>query len=312
MRVWLQHVSPQPRAHCQPRARWLLRCVVAALASVALASHVRAADDKRIVEKEVAYAERASGSLLADLYVPTAPGAYPGVLLVHGGSWKSGNKDQLKFVAERLSHNGFTVMAINYRLAPDHKFPAQIEDCKSAVLWMRRNAERLKLNPQWIAGWGYSAGAHLVSLLGATDTSAGFEGPDVGSDGVSTRIQLVIAGGTPCDLRPFPPEETMLVDFLGATAGEDPKVYERCSPIVYVTKDDPPMFLYHGDADELVPLENAAAMEKALRQAGVETQLYILPKSKHIGAAIDMRGQIEGLNFLKAHAPLATATGGGK
>ncbi len=271
-----------------------------------------AADAKREIVKDVEYAQRPSGPLLADLYVPAGEGAFPGVLLVHGGSWKSGNKDQLKFIAERLSHNGFAVMAINYRLAPDHKFPAQIEDCKSAVLWMRRNAQRLKLNSNWIAGWGYSAGAHLVSLLGTTDSSAGFEGPDCGTDGVSTRIQLVIAGGTPCDLRPFPPEETMLVDFLGATSGQDPKAYERCSPIVYVTEDDPPMFLYHGDADELVPLENASAMEKALQEAGVEVQLYILPKSKHIGAAIDMRGQIEGLGFLKAHVPGVAAASGGK
>lgn len=291
--------------------RWVAMATVSLSLSAVAAIPLLAADAKREVTKDVSYAQRPSGELLADLYVPTEDGAYPGVLLVHGGAWRSGNKDQLKFVAERLSHNGFTVMAINYRLAPDHKFPAQIEDCKSAVLWMRRNAARLKLNPNWIAGWGYSAGAHLVSLLGTTDTSAGFEGPDAGSDGVSTRIQLVIAGGTPCDLRPFPPEETMLVDFLGATAGEDPKAYERCSPIVYVTKDDPPMFLYHGDADELVPLENAAAMEKTLKETGVEAQLFILPKSKHIGAAIDLRGQIEGLNFLKAHLP-TTATGGGK
>lgn len=291
--------------------RWSIVAAVLAVLAASVAP-AGAADDKREVTKDVAYAQRETGSLLADLYVPTGAGPFPGVLLVHGGSWKSGNKDQLKFIAERLSHNGFTVMAINYRLAPDHKFPAQIEDCKSAVLWMRRNTAQLKLDPNWIAGWGYSAGAHLVSLLGTTDTSAGFEGPDAGTDGVSSRIQLVVAGGTPADLRPFPPEETMLVDFLGATAGEDPQAYERCSPIVYVTKDDPPTLLYHGDADELVPLENASSMEQKLKEVGVEAQLFILPKAKHIGAAIDMRGQIEGLNFLKAHLPKTAAAGGGK
>ena len=286
--------------------RWVAVLAIGASLSALTAT---AADSKSAVTKDIAYAQRESGPLLADFYTPTGPGPYPEVLVVHGGAWRSGNKDQLKFIAERLSHTGYTVMAINYRLCPEHKWPAQIEDCKSAVRYFRRHAAEYKLNPQWVAGWGYSAGAHLVSLLGTTDTSAGLEGPDAGDDGVSSRLQAVVAGGTPCDFRPFPKDNDMLVDWLGATSAERPELYAQASPAVYVTADDAPIFLYHGDADELVPLENAQLMAKALAEAGVKHELFVIPKAKHIGAVLDASGQVAGAKFLDSLRPApATAS----
>lgn len=263
---------------------------------------------KRTLLKDVAYAERESGPLLADFYIPAGDGPFPGVLVVHGGAWRSGNKDQLRFVAERLAASGYTVMAINYRLCPAHKHPAQIEDCKSAVRYFRRHAAEYKFDASWLGGWGYSAGAHLVSLLGTTVPSDGLEGPDAGSDAPSTRLQAVVAGGTPCDFRPFPTDNTMLVDWLGATAAEKPEVYAQASPIVYVTKDDAPMFLYHGDADELVPLENAQSMAQALEAAGVEVVMHVILKAKHIGAVLDTATMAAAVKFLDAHRDGAAAT----
>ncbi|HEX6963228.1 MAG TPA: alpha/beta hydrolase, partial [Lacipirellula sp.] len=98
------------------------------------------------------YVERDSGPLKADIYVPEGEGPFPGVLVVHGGAWRMGTRGQLAGVAQQLAEHGFTAVAISYRLAPQFKFPAQIEDCRDAVRWMRTNAHRLKIDPERIGG----------------------------------------------------------------------------------------------------------------------------------------------------------------
>ena len=146
------------------------------------------------------------------------------MLVVHGGAWRMGTRGQLSGVAQMLAKHGFTAVAISYRLAPQYKFPAQIEDCKDAVRWMRTNAARLKIDPERIGGFGYSAGAHLVSLLGTTDAKDGLEGsPSARRRPPSTRLQCVAAGGAPCDLRPIPDDVDGLSFFLGGSPAHVPR-----------------------------------------------------------------------------------------
>lgn len=277
---------------------------------MAVASSSLALAESIEVRRDVVYADRPSGPLTCDVYLPEGEGPFPAVLVVHGGAWKEGNGDktQLFFIANRLAHQGFTAVAISYRLAPTHKFPAQIEDCKSAVRWLRTHAAEYKVNPDWIAGWGYSAGAHLVSLLGTSDPAAGLEGPDAAVDAPSTRLQCVIAGGTPSDFRVFPLENDQLAYWLGGTRAQVPALYDQASPAAYISGDDPPMFLYHGDADELVPLNQASAMVAELKQAGIDGELFVIPKARHVGAAIDTRAIRAGVDFLLAHLPGAAPT----
>jgi acetyl esterase/lipase len=249
------------------------------------------------------YVKRDSGPLKADVYVPEGTGPFPGVLVVHGGAWRMGTRGQLAGVAQELAKHGFTAVAISYRLAPQHKFPAQIEDCKAAVRWMRTNAKRLKIDPDRIGGYGYSAGAHLVSLLGTTDPNDGLEGTiDVlESAPPSTRLQCVAAGGAPCDLRPIPADEDGLSFFLGGSPGTCPEQYRLASPAAFVTPDDPPMFFFHGERDSLVPLASPEHMRQELEKAGVEADLYIVPELGHIAASMD-RGAIgRAIVFLAQH-----------
>lgn len=256
------------------------------------------------VHKDLVYATRGDLELKADVNVPKGEGPFPAVLLVHGGSWRSGNKQQLGFVSGRLARNGYTVVAINYRLAPDHKFPAQIEDCKSAVVWMRNNAERFQIDASRIGAWGYSAGAHLVTLLGCSDPSHELEGPDASSAvDVSTRVRAVVAGGTPCDFRNLPEDSQSdrLAYWLGGTRAEVAEQYDRASPVRYVSSDDPPIFFYHGDADELVPLSSPTAMKNRLQEVGVVAELHVIPEAKHIGAALNGEANKRGLEFLDRH-----------
>lgn len=246
------------------------------------------------------YVDRESGPLKADVYVPAGEGPFPGVVVVHGGAWFMGTRAQLSGVAQLLAQNGMTAVAISYRLAPKHIFPAQIEDCKSAVRWMRQQADELKIDPQRIGGFGYSAGAQLVTLLGTTDPNDGLEGIDNPQQSPSTRLQAVAAGGVPCDFRVLEPDSRRLAFWLGGTRAEVAEQYRLASPRAFVTSDDPPMFLFHGENDDLVPIKSPEAMCESLDAVGVTNELYVIPKIGHNFAAMDRTALAKSIEFLAA------------
>jgi len=271
---------------------WLLCCCVLLCA---VRSGVAGEFD---LVRDVEYAKRDESPLKADVYVPHGPGPFPGVLVVHGGAWMAGSKLTMRRPAELLAEHGYTAVNINYRLAPGAPFPAQIEDCKSAVRWMRRNAEKFKMDSSRVGGLGYSAGGHLVALLGTTDPSAGLEGADVGTDAPSTRLQAVVAGGAPCDFRVLREDSPRLSYWLGGTRAEKPKAYELASPATFCSPDDPPMLFYHGELDSLVPIDSPRAMVVKLTEVGVSARLLTVPKAGHRAARFDETPLLEGIKFL--------------
>ncbi len=244
------------------------------------------------------YVERDSGPMKADVYVPRGEGPFPGVVVIHGGAWYIGTRAQLSGVAKLLAQRGMTAVAISYRLAPQHKFPAQIEDCKAAVRWMREQAEALKIDPQRIGGFGYSAGAQLVTLLGTTDADDGLEGIADPRHAPSTRLQAVAAGGVPCDFRVLEPDSRRLAFWLGGTRREVGELYRLASPRAFVTSDDPPMFFFHGENDDLVPMLSPEAMCASLKAVGVPAELYVVPKIGHIFAPMDRTALTKSVAFL--------------
>src|SRR5262249_35028498 len=129
---------------------------------------------------------------------------FPGMLVVHGGAWRVGSRAQLAWIASALADRGYTAVAISYRLAPSATFPAQLYDCQAAVRWMRSHASEYKIDPKHIGGFGYSAGGHLVALLGALDDNE-LKEDGLPADAPSARLQVVLAGGAPCDFRDLPP-----------------------------------------------------------------------------------------------------------
>lgn len=247
------------------------------------------------------YLERETGPLKADLYIPRDSGPHPGVLVVHGGAWKMGTRAQLSGIAQALAQKGFSAVAISYRLAPESKFPAQIEDCKAAVRWMRSHAEELKIDPTRIGGFGYSAGAQLVALLGTTDAEDGLEGVENSKELPSTRLQAVVGGGTPCDFRIFPINEQWLSFWLGGSRREVPEQYRLSSPAAFISEDDPPMFFFHGENDELVPVFSPRGMCEAMKTCGCNAELYVVPMIGHTAAAYDRTAIDKGIAFLASH-----------
>jgi acetyl esterase/lipase len=258
--------------------------VFAALAAI-FAARSQAAEPTYEVIRNVTYVERDSGPLRADVYRPTGKGPFPAVLVIHGGAWMSGNKNQLASIAETLAGHGYTAVAIAYRLAPRHKHPAQIDDCRAALEWMKKHAKEHKIDPDRLAAWGYSAGAHLSALLGVTGTD----------------LKAVVGGGTPTDFRAVPLDARFLVYWLGGTRRETPEVYKTASPAAFVSEKSPPMFFYHGDNDTLVPPSNPKTMAALLKQAKVETAIHTVAGAGHIAALFDRATVTEGVKFLDKH-----------
>jgi acetyl esterase/lipase len=274
--------------------------IVVAWSLPLFATSFATAEEKYDVVADQVYVERKSGSLKADLYVPKGDGPFPAIIVVHGGAWASGTKAQLAGVARGLAERGYTTAAISYRLAPQDTFPAQIYDCQAAVRWLRSNAAKYKVDPDLIGGYGYSAGGHLVALLGALDDDD-FREEGVPTDAPSARLQVVVAGGAPCDFRMLPSDSQRLAYWLGGTPAEKPAAYRDASPTNYVTSDDPPMFFFHGGADEIVPIRSPQRMVEQLKKADVDVEFYEIPGAGHMRAVAEGSSIQQALTFVGRH-----------
>ena len=218
------------------------------------------------------YARPAAGEpLLADVHVPAGPGPFPVVVTLHSGSWQRGSRGRMSDVAHGLQDAGFVAVNVEYRLAPEHPFPAQLEDARAAVRWARAEAARFRGDPRFVAAYGYSAGGHLALLL-ATD-----QAPDL-----AARVQAVVAGAAPSDLALLPEVPTLRRVF-GAGRDEAPEVFRAASPVHHVSADDPPALLLHGADDWVVSPEHSRRMAARLRAAGVPTEYLELPLGHVVG-----------------------------
>lgn len=234
-----------------------------------------------------------------DVYFPAAGGPWPVLVYVHGGAWMHGDKSEAAMFARLMTAQAYLVASVNYHLYPEAQFPAMIEDVKCAVRSLRANAAQYNLDPNRVGAVGVSAGGHLVSLLGTTDASAGW---DVGEYlEQSSRVQAVIAMAGVMDLsQKFPNADIEAMKRVGF--GEYNVV--EASPISHVTLDDPPFLLIHGDHDELVPVEQSQLMYDRLVQENVPAQLVVVKNASHSftapGGMMPTVGEINQiiLNFL--------------
>lgn len=234
------------------------------------------------VERDVTYCAVGDVALKMDVYTPeTMTSPAPAVIYVHGGGWTDGDKASggAREIQELLAR-GYLVVAVNYRLAPESKFPAQIEDVKCAVRYLRANVAAYNLDPDRIGAWGNSAGGHLVSLLGVTDAGDGFEGSGGYAD-QSSRVQAVVDGYGPADL---------IQDFAGFSAWgnrvfgvteQSSHIITRASPVTHVSSDDPPFLIVHGEDDALVPPSQSEILYQRLTAAGVPATLVMVENASH-------------------------------
>jgi len=249
---------------------------------------------KTAVQVDLTYCTADDGTdLTMDIYRPRSGKApYPVVMYVHGGGWSSGDKSDgvgLIFKQE-LTRRGYVFVSINYRLAPKYSFPDPIEDVKCAIRHLRAHAAEYNLDPTRVGAIGGSAGGHLVALLGTSDAEAGWDEGQYSEK--SSRVQAVVDLYGPADLLEMfsGSSRSLMLKTFNASNGDDP-VLATYSPVTYVSADDPPFLIMHGDKDEVVLLEQSEILYERLKQAGVPVKLVVVKNAGHSFQPVD--GEIE-------------------
>ena len=226
-----------------------------------------------------------------DLYIPSdAPKPVPVILYVHGGAWYLGDKTDTP--APYLVKEGFAVASINYRLTPLNKYPAQLEDCKAAVRWLRANAGKYGLDPNRIGAFGHSAGGHLVALLGTTGGLASEEGK-LGNLTQSSKVQAVCDWAGVTDLNTIcqelgsndnfacRPKTGAIAKLLGGDLEDHQDLAKRASPVNFAAANDPPFLIMHGDLDHTVPIQQSEDLNNALKKAHARVTYTVVHGMAH-------------------------------
>jgi len=232
------------------------------------------------IEEGVVFGTGGGRELRCDVFRPEGEDRdLPGVLLVHGGGWRSGDRTQLRGYGILLGRAGYVCMSCEYRLVPESPWPAQIHDVKAALRWMRANSESLGVDPSRIAIEGNSAGAHLALLAAGTPNEPAFEG-DGGNAGVDTSVAAAIGVYPPTSFAhlELQPGQTPL---LALTEEVDEEVGRLASPISHVRPGFPPTMLLHGTSDTTVHPLASIRMYEALVKAKVPVELHMYAEQPH-------------------------------
>ena len=209
---------------------------------------------------------------------------------------------------------GYAVASIDYRLAPEHIWPAQIEDAKAAVRWLRANAARFRLDSERIGVFGASAGGHIGAILGTSGGVAALEGVELGNAQFSSRVKVVVDLYGPTDLLQIESQKLPCIPLDGNAPNMPPSLLMGCpiqeckektrtaNPITYVTPDDPPFLILHGMLDCLVPYKQSVILHEALAAQNVSSRLELIPTGQHGGRAFDSAHYVKLVDgFLDTH-----------
>lgn len=284
--AWLP-CAPGVKAACQP-GRWLL--LASLLFLVGCAAYAPPHKDEKIYP-DVTFASPKGHRLRMDLYVPQTTRPAPVVVWIFGGSWKFGSKGFHVNVRD-LTRSGIAVASIEYRLSATAKYPAQLQDCQTAVQWLRDNGSRYGIDPARIGVSGESAGGHLAALLGTVEGTP--------------RIRAVFAMYPPTDMLALgrqyakPGRTNDIEKVLGGPIEDKRELAAEASPVNHVSASSPPFLIIHGARDKVVPLAQSQDLQRRLARAHVEARLIVLPDKGHwFGLDKDQVTEVAG--FFNSH-----------
>jgi acetyl esterase/lipase len=239
------------------------------------------------IHRNIVFAKPGGHPLRLDLYVPAQPRPAPVIVWFHGGSWEFGNK-AVHLYLRKLTREGFAIASPEYRFAYQARWPAQIDDARAAVNWVRANGAAYGLDPRRLGLSGESAGGHLAALVGTMEGRP--------------QIKAVCALYPPTDLvalgRRYErfKHANIFTQMFGHDIEDCLDTVRAASPLTHIRAQTPPFLLYHGKLDFLVPVEESRVFDAALRKVGVESRLVILPHRTH-AFALTRREQAETATF---------------
>lgn len=271
---------------------------------------------------DLAYATRSARQKL-DLYIPSAGrGPFPVVLWIHGGGWQTGDKALASNAAQlSLTNGGFAIASVNYRLSGEAKYPAQIQDLKAAVRWLRANARRYNLDPSRVAAWGASAGGHLASLLGSSGGVVALADPTLGNPTQSDAVNAVVDFFGPVAFRaldsqlaaqgcePFPhggyaSASSPPSKLLGAPINTVPLKVAQADPTSYTNTGDAAFLIQHGTGDCMVPYAQSTLLFNNVRKrvGSARVRLQLLTGYRHADPRFFSTANLSAVaTFLKSH-----------
>jgi len=224
--------------------------------------------------------------LLMDLFIPKhrTRTPTPAILWIHGGGWERGDKNG-NSGALLLANEGFVTASLFYRLGGDSPFPADIEDCKCAIRFLRANASKYGIDPERIGVAGASAGGHLAELVATAGRNAGLEG-DGGWQNVSSKVQAAAAYYGASDFTVGATEfqhhtGQVVLKLVRGSEKDKPDLYRQASPLFHVSKDSPPLLLAHGEQDDLVPFDQSVRVAEAYRRLGLLVEFIAVKNAGH-------------------------------
>ncbi|RIK31713.1 MAG: hypothetical protein DCC56_05890 [Anaerolineae bacterium] len=260
------------------------------------------------VRKDIPYGSASDLTLKLDVYTPNGTdGATPAVIFIHGGGFHGGSKNGVADEAEMLASYGVAVVAVDYRLSDTAIFPAPLHDVKGVVRFIKAHASEYNINPDAIFALGESAGGVLASLLGVTENDPSLEGDIGGNLGYSSDIAGVvnISGSYVASI-----VDTMssgIKRSIGRETGCDPvpspecaSTYQALSAETYISSDDAPFLILHGDQDQSVPLIQATTLNDELLTAGVSSEIYVGAGYGHVEGLL-AHFMPEVINFINAN-----------
>jgi len=258
---------------------------------LAAAGGVRSSQAQQRVERDVVYGWHSGTALLMDVHYPARQNGVA-VIWINGSGFQSDpgrpgwqlKTSQHMWVAQPYLDAGFTLFTINHRALPAFRFPDALHDAQRAVRFVRHHAPRFGIDPDRVAARGSSSGGHLTALLGTLDGAGDTTGPDP-VDHQPAKVRAVIALRASYDFTTSPAWRPELVEIieslLGASLAEAPARYADASPQTHLTPDDAAFLIVHGDADQVIPFDQATAMRDALVAAGVAHDFVHLPEAGH-------------------------------
>jgi acetyl esterase/lipase len=239
-------------------------------------------DDVRVV-KDVSFLD-SKRKERADLYYPKnlVPGTIlPAVIVIHGGGFNDGDKARRRelSICSDLTRHGYAAMSINYKLwskgIRNPTWPQSVHDAKTAVRWLRSNAESLGIDPTRIGALGGSAGGNLAAMLALTNPADGLD-PASPLGEISAKVNCGVDLYGAVDLINYHDMKMFL-----KTREQDPAAYIKASPITYVGNSDSPLLIVHGTADDVVKLSQSITLAEKLKAAGSEYEFIIVEGGLH-------------------------------